>query len=226
MKIFINSLKLALTKLDKKNIGFVGVINPGKEDSHDVDVLIFPSKNAKLGESLISVMKLYNLTNKILKKNHKRYYIAPCPRKVIQEMVYYLSSLEEGGSGLIPVHSLFFPNYKSFKKFNPPGFENSIKKHLVSLYGKYDLIKELPIFTDKVLDVYFTIIDFEMNVRIRNFPKYLVRSSAESLFSYLRKKLAMDFDIELKAKQLHDVKDIEKEFIILLRSLDKKIYSK
>ena len=50
-EIFVNCLKKIVKEIDMEKIGFVGVIDSKKEFSHDIDVLIFPSKNARIGES-------------------------------------------------------------------------------------------------------------------------------------------------------------------------------
>ena len=220
-KLFIKSLKQAIKKIDKSKLGFIGIIGSIKEkESHDIDVLIFPNINTKIGEAIIEIAKLYNLTERSLKKHHERYYVATSPKKATQEVVYYLAALEEGGPGLIPIHSLFFTNYRDFKKFNPENFQKNIKKNLITLYGDYKIIKKLPEIPQKKLEPYFFILDFEMTSRIKTFPKHLIRASAESLFEYLKKK----YNLKIK-KTPHTIPAIQKEFMYLIRELDKKTYS-
>jgi len=140
-KLFEQSIKEAIQKNKPKNIGFIGLILDYKKGTHhDLDVLVFPSKNAKIGESLIELMNLYEEIEKLLKKANERYYLATSSKKVMQELIYYLASIEEGSAGLIPIHSLFFPDYKSFKKFNPSKFEETIKDKVIPIYGKFELV--------------------------------------------------------------------------------------
>jgi len=220
--ILFRCLKKALSEIRVKNIGFVGIIEPKvKQFSHDIDVIIFPAQGSKLGEVILEVGNLYKKTEEILKKHHERFYLALCPKKNMQEMVYYLSTLEEGAAGMIPVHSLFFPDYPSFKKFNPKNFEKSIKNNLVTLYGDFNVIKKMDILPQSKLEPYFVILDFEMNARTRVFPRHLIRTSAESLFNYLNAK----YSLNLKKKKLHSISDIEKEFKEILKYLDKITYN-
>jgi len=220
-RLFINAIKQAIKRIDKSKLGFIGIIGSiNKKQSHDIDILIFPNINTKIGEAIIEIAKLYNLTEKYLKKHHERYYVAASPKKATQEIIYYLAALEEGGPGLIPIHSLFFTNYRDFKKFNPKNFQKDIKKDLVTLHGNYNIIKKLPEMPQKKLEPYFFILDFEMTSRIKTFPKHLIRASAESLFEYLKKK----YNIKTR-KTPHTIPTIQKEFISLIKILDEKTYS-
>jgi hypothetical protein len=222
-EIFINSLKKVLKKFHFKELGFIGVIGSLKEEySHDIDILIFPSENAKIGEAIMSVVDFYNKLEKELKKCHERFYLVCSPKKAIQETDYYLASLQEGSAGLIPVHSLFFPDYKSFKKFNPKDFQKEIKKNLITLYGNFDVIKKIKNnIHQRKLEPYFFILDFEMVSKLKVFPKHLVRAKAESLFSYLKLK----YGIEIKKKKFHNLNDIEKELFEILKKLDNEVYN-
>lgn len=221
-EIFIKSLKETIKKTNLRDIGFIGVIGSiKKEYSHDIDILIFPSKNAKVGETIISITRFYENLEKILKKHHERFYPIVAPKMAMQEMIYYLAGLQEGGGGLIPIHSLFFPDYKSFKKFNPQDFQKEIKKTLITLYGRFDVIKKVrQDIPQKKLEPYFFILDFEMSSKLKTFPRHLVRTSAESLFSYLQ----MKYNLKLKIKSIHNLGEIDKEIKRILRELDKRTY--
>lgn len=221
-EVLINSLKKIIRKSDLTKIGFIGVIGSLKEEySHDIDILIFPSVSAKIGETIISITRLYYQLEGELKKHNERFYISVSPKKVMQEMIYYLSAIQEGGAGLIPIHSLFFPDYKSFKKFNPKGFQREIKKSLITLYGDFDIIQKIRNnLSQKDLEPYFVILDFEMNSKLKTFPRHLIRSSAESLFSYLKPK----YNLNISKGKFHNISEIETEIFNLLRQLDSKVY--
>ena len=220
-KIFEKALCKAIASKPYKKIGFIGIIlDYKKKEHHDLDVLIFPQKNVKIGESILEVMELYKETEKELKKIHERYYLATASRKITQELTYYLAGLEEGSAGLVPVHSLFFPDYKSFIKYNPEKFVESIKDHLIELHGKFEIIKDIPEIPQEKLEPYFVILDFEMNARIRTFPRHNIRASAESLFNYLKDK----YDLEVNAKIPEKIEEIEKEFKKLIMLIDKRTY--
>jgi hypothetical protein len=59
-----------------------------------------------------------------------------------------------------------------------------------------------------------------MNARIKNFPKHLIRASAESLFEYLENK----YGIKSEKKSIHNIDEIEEEFLKLLKKVDEKNY--
>lgn len=220
--IFIKSMKETIKKVNLKSIGFIGVIGSLKEEySHDVDVLIFPSKGSRLGESIIGVSKFYEELGRVLRKHHERFYPIVAPKKSMQEMIYYIAGLQEGGAGLIPIHSLFFPDYKSFKNFNPRDFQKEIKKTLITLYGKFGVIMEVRNdIPQNELEPYFFILDFEMASKLKTFPRHLIRTSAESLFSYLKSK----YGLKIEVKNFSSLKEIERKLSFILKQLDKKIY--
>ncbi len=221
-KLFENALKETIKKSPPKKLGFIGLIlDYNKKEHHDLDVLIFPSKEAKIGEAIIELTELYAKIEKKLKEKNERYYLATSARKITQELTYYLAGLEEGTASLIPIHSLFFPDYKSFKKFNPSNFEKEIKKSLITIHGKFDIIKEVKNdIPQEKLEPYFVILDFELNARIKTFPRHNIRASAESLFTYLKDK----YGIKVKEK-IHNIDEIENEFKILMKKLDEITYS-
>ncbi|MFA7707447.1 MAG: hypothetical protein WCX73_00695 [Candidatus Pacearchaeota archaeon] len=221
-QIFVNSFKKAISKIDKNKFGLICIVGSiNNEKSHDIDILIFPNKGIKIGEAIIELVKLYDSTEKFIKKHHERYYIVPCPKFAMQEMVYYLAASQEGAAGMIPLHSMFFTNYRDLVKFSPRKFMNRVKTEMVVLHGSLKQIKDIPALPQKKLEPYFFVLDFEMASRIRNFPKHLIRTSSEALFDYLKKK----YKIPIKDKVPHNIGQIEKEFIKIMRELDKKTYS-
>jgi len=221
-QIFEDALKKVIARKKPKNLGFVGIIKSPKENyHHDIDILAFPSKKAKIGAAIIELKKLYDKIEVEIKKKHKRYYLVPCPLMSMQQMIYYIASLEEGSAGLIPIHSLFFTNYRDFKKFNPKDFQKEIEKHLITFHGNFSTIKDLKPLSQKKLEPYFFILNFELNARIRTFPRHTIRAAAEHLFLYLKNK----YNIQIKDEIPHNVKEIEKEFIKLMKQLDKITYS-
>ncbi|MBU0760766.1 MAG: hypothetical protein KJ600_00110 [Nanoarchaeota archaeon] len=222
VNLFESAIKEVLKKHVPKKLGFLGLVaNYDKKEHHDIDLLIFPATDVKIGEVLIELTELYAEIEKELKKEHERYYLATCTKKVMQELVYYLASIEEGAPGLIPVHSLFFPDHRSFKRFNPISFEKEVKKHLIPLYGNFDVIKKVRVLPQEKLEPYFVILDFEMSARIKTFPRHNIRASAESLFCYLKDK----YGLNVINKIPYEVKEIEKEFVRLMRILDEKTYN-
>lgn len=221
-EIFLESFKCAIKKINKNKFSFIGIVGSiEKEISHDIDILIFPGIKTKIGESIIELAKLYELTEKELKKRHKRYFLVACPKFIMQEMTHHIAAVEEGAAGMIPVHALFFTNYRDLKKFSPKKFIKNIKKDMITLHGDFNNVKRIKALSQKKLEPYFWVLDFEMNSRIKNFPRHLIRTSAEALFEYLREK----YHIKTKEEIPHDVKEIKKEFIKLMKELDKRTYS-
>lgn len=220
--IFIKSIKKVISNFYLKDIGFIGVIGSlKKEYSHDIDILIFPSEKARIGDSIVSVSNFYEELEKELKNHHERFCPIVSPKKNMQEMIYYLAGLQEGGAGLIPIHSLFFTDLKSFRKLNPENFQREIKKTMITLYGEFNVInklqKDIP---QEKLEPYFWILDFEMSSKFRTFPRHLIRAMAESLFNYLKNK----YKIRISKKKFHDVAEIEQEIYRILMELDKRTY--
>ncbi len=96
-----------------------------------------------------------------------------------------------------------------------------IKKSLIILHGNFNIIKKLPKISQKKLDPYFFVLDFEMTSRIKTFPRHLIRASAESLFSYLKSK----YGIKINDKIPSSIPEVHKEFKRLLKLLDQRTYS-
>jgi len=220
-EIFLKSFKNAINKIDKSKFGFIGVIESNKEASHDIDVLIFPNFNIKIGEAIIEYYKLYDETEKELKRCNKRYYLVISQKFAMQELINHLSSHEEGSAGMIPIHSMFYANYKDFIRLSPKTFLKNIKPNLITIHGNLEDMKKLKILPQKKIEPYFFVLDFEMNSRIKTFPRHLIRTSAESLFEYLNKK----YNIKTPKEIPHNIHNINKEFIILMKELDKVTYN-
>jgi len=220
-ELFVKSFKKALNKVDKNKFGFIGIVGSlMKEKSHDIDVVIFPNFKAKIGEAIIEYAKLYDEIEKELKKHNERYYIAACQKFAMQELTIHLSAIEEGYPGMIPVHSMFFTNYRDFQKFSPAGFVKDVENNSIVFHGNLKDMKKLPAIPQNKLEPYFFVLDFEMNSRIKTFPRHLIRTSAESLFDYLNKK----YNINIKEKIPHNIKEIKSNFVALMHQLDEKTY--
>jgi hypothetical protein len=220
--IFEDALKRAIKETHLKYIGFVGlIIDYKKKEFHDLDVLIFPSEKAKIGEAILELLQLYNKVENILKEKNERHYVVTCSRKTMQELIYYLAGMEEGNAGLIPIHSLFFPDYKSFLRINPKKFNKDIQKKLITLFGDFEIIKKIKAIPQEKLEPYFVILDFELSARIKTFPRHNIRASAESLFSYLEDK----YHVPHIKKVPHDIKEIEMAFENVIKKLDMLTYA-
>lgn len=221
-EVFLNAFKKAISKIDKTKFGLICIVGSiNKEKSHDIDILIFPNINVKLGEAILELVKLYDYTEKFLKEHHERYYIVPCPKLAMQEMAYYLAASQEGAAGMIPLHSMFFVSYKDLVRFSPKEFMKRIKSRILILHGSFETIKKLPELPQKKLEPYFFVLDFEMSSRIKNFPRHLIRTSSEALFEYLDKK----YKIHVTDKIPYKIGQIEKEFAKLIHELDMITYS-
>jgi len=220
--LFLSSFRKALKKVDKKKFSFISVVGSAIEKDliHDIDIIVFPGVSVKLGESILEMAKLYDLTEKELKKHHKRYYLVTAPKFAMQEATYHLASTQEGSAGMVPIHSMFFANYRDFKKMSPKRFIERVLNDSHVIHGSLADVKKVPKLSQKKLEPYFFILDFEMNARIKKFPQHLTRASAEALFDYLHKKYGLNVDKNIS----HSLKGLEKEFRALIHELDKKTY--
>lgn len=210
-------------KMSLKKLGFIALmIDKSKNEFHDIDLLMFPKKDAKLGEAMIELVKYYNAIEKELQKNNERYFLATCPKMVMQEFMYYIASIEEGHAGLIPIHSMFFPDYKSFLAMSPKKFAKKVElgQDIILLHGDFSEVKKIKPLPQRKLEPYFFVLDFELNARIKTFPRHIIRASTEHLFNYLKVK----YNIPIKDKIPHNVNELEKEFTKLMRTLDKRTY--
>ena len=71
-KIFIESLKEAVEEIKLKKLGFVGIIGSvDRKHSHDIDVMMFPSEKARIGEAILEMIQLYEKTLKKRRKKRK-----------------------------------------------------------------------------------------------------------------------------------------------------------
>lgn len=221
---FREAVKSVLRQRNFKKLGFIGLmVDWKKKQHHDIDLIIFPSNDAKIGEAMIELIKFYNLVEKELQKKHERYYLATCPKMAMQEYMYYISSIEEGAAGLVPVHSMFFTNYHDFKAISPKGFSTKVEKGITleTLHGEFSKLKSAKALPQKKLEPYFFVLDFELNARIKTFPRHIIRTSTEHLFKYLKIK----YNLPINDKIPHDVGEVEREFVKLMKRLDKKTYS-
>lgn len=218
---FERAVKIVLQNNKFNKLGMIGLmIDYEKEVQHDIDLVIFPSSIAKIGEAMIELMKFYRLVEKELQKKNERYYLATCPKMAMQEFMYYIASLEEGATGLIPVHSMFYTNYRDFVKLSPKKFVEKFEKIVIILHGSLEEARKIKALPQRKIEPYFFVLDFELNARIKTFPRHLIRTSTEHLFHYLKVK----YSLPLNEKIPHNIVEIEKDFIKLMKTLDEKTY--
>lgn len=206
-----------------KNLAFVGLmIDYNKKIHHDIDLIFFPSKKCKMGEAILELTDFYEKLEKKIKEKNEKYYLVPCNKHHLQQLVYYLATLQEGSAGLIPIHTLFFPDKASLNK-TPEKFKAKVlsEENIIVIFGGFEDAQKETNIEKFSFEPYSHILDFELYARIKTFPKQLVRASAQHLFNYLKVKYNLDLSDQIP----HNLEEIDKHVKNLIISLDKKIYS-
>ena len=219
-KIYEEILKKAIKIVKPKNIGFIGFIfDYMKIKDFYLTTLFFPSKTGKIGESLIEMKKIDQKVNNFIKNKKGNYHVSISPKKLTHEMIHGFSTLEEGEEGLLPVHQLYFTNYKDFKKIPPKSFFESLK-NMETLYGNFEDIKKRKDVTLQKLSPYLFILHSVLGTNIKTLLKNDEKAAIESLFEYLEQK----YDLKINHKIPSIVKQKEQLFIKIMKELDKKTY--
>lgn len=221
-KIYEDSLKKAIKSSTFKNLGFVGfVFNYAKSEDYSINIITLPKGEGKIGHALIELDKLYKKTEQILKRKRKfHYYQSISPKQIMHEMIHESSVEEEGKEGLLPIHSIFYPNYRDFKKFTPKKFIKELEIHMISLFGKFDIIKKLPTRSQEKLEPYFLILHSIIGTEIKTKSKREIRATTDSLFEFLKDKYGLNFSHKIPQTK----KEMEKLFYFLMEELDKRTY--
>jgi hypothetical protein len=218
---FRNAFSEALEIVDKKKFGLVGLFGSfANSHSHDIDVVIAPSRNARIGDSYLECSKLFDETSRILKEIDKKYYIVASRKMVMQEFMYHIAVGQEGEKGMIPVHFIFFTSYHEMQKIFPKSFTEDMQKNLIVLHGNINSINVIPSLSQEKLVPYYYIMEIEISTLLRVFPNHLVRRSIEHLFNHLGRR----YNIPIPNEIPHDIDGIRKEFESLVLTIDEMTY--
>jgi hypothetical protein len=189
VEIFRESLQRIVNEVDLSKLGYIGLIGTGLatgEPVSDIDVLILPNPEYRIGESIIAMNGLYQELDKILQSDYGL-YLAPFPRKMYQDEVNYIIGENKGIANKIATHTLFFPDLPSFLSINPAGFMRSINENSYALFGDLDTLMKLDPKSQKTLDPYFMITDFNVQLFEGKYPDELILQKGTHLLKYLNK---------------------------------------
>ena len=220
-KLYEQLLKKSIKSLKIKNIGFVGLLKPSDSCNYDLDTIILPSLKGRVGSSLIEIMNLIEKIDNLLKKRKERYFLSVSPKKIMHQMVYGFATTEEGEEGLLPVHIIYFPDYKSFKKIPPKIFFEEIKTGLIPVYGKFEIVRELKNIKQEKLDPYFVVLNSVLGTKIRTLSQRDERAAIKSLLDYLNEK----YGVSIKIKIPETEKQRKDLFVQIMKKLDKITYN-
>ena len=193
---FRSALEKAVGETDLAKLGYVGLIGSGLVEGrsvHDVDVLVFPNPDVGVGESIIAMNGLYKTVDSILQKD-RGLYLATCPRNIFQLEVNYLIGQTYGHKGKISTHTLFFPDFRSFQALNPVDFAKSIKKNSLPLKGNMNVLSQRPNISQKRLEPYFLVADYQIPLVADRYPEILVLQKTEDVVDYLKKHYGVAFN--------------------------------
>jgi len=104
-----------------------------------LDVLVFPSQQAGVGEAIIAMNAFYRALDARLQAEEDL-YLATFPRKILQPEVVHIIGQQRGQRNRMPTHTLFFPDFRSFLAFNPIGFLESISSKQEVICGDFDAV--------------------------------------------------------------------------------------
>ena len=193
LDLFCAYLPRALEQSDTGKFGYVGLIGTGRTSRHaihDIDVLVFPSPGAKMGEAIMAMNAVYATLDAMLQKDHKL-FLATCPRKAYQAETNHIVVQTRGAQGKISTHTLFFPDERSLVSFSPVKFPETAKRQETTLLGRFDIVHELPMHDRFMLDPLFLISDYQIPLIADRYPGKLVLQKTEEVIDYLNKNYAM-----------------------------------
>lgn len=214
---FRKAIEKTADNADSSKIGYVGLIGSSLSDEpvHDLDILIFPQPTANVGETINAMNQFYKILDERLRKDNGL-YLATCPRKVMQAEVNHIIGERNGYDGKLSTHTLFFPDYRSFKNLNPVGFLESIAQKAHTLKGDPAVIKRCSTFEQKVLDPYFLIADYQIPLVSGKYPEVLVLKKTEEIIDYLKENYGISCDFSASTPK--ECEDLTSQ---LLLELDK-----
>ncbi len=177
------------SEADRSKLGYIGLIGTAltkEKPVHDVDVLVFPSASANVGEAIISMNNFYHSLDARIQTD-EGLYLATCPRKILEPEVNHIISQIRGRDCKISTHTLFFPDFRSFQQINPIGFLESITQNAEAVVGDFDSIRRTTEKPQKQLDPYFLIADFQVPLVADRYPKQLLLEKTQDICDYLAK---------------------------------------
>jgi hypothetical protein len=195
---FKNAIAKAVREVDQSKLGYIGLVGSGLVDAapvHDIDVLVFPSVGARVGESMLAMNRMYRRLDEILDEE-EGLFIAPCPRKILQAETNHIIGQTRGFPNKLSTHTLFFPDYRSFLRHNPPRFLRSVMQTSLGLHGDFGVIKERDNSPLQELERYFLIADYQIPLVYDRYPDVLVLQKTEEIIDCLNKHHGCSFNMQ------------------------------
>ncbi|MFH1650113.1 MAG: hypothetical protein ABIA93_06190 [Candidatus Woesearchaeota archaeon] len=180
---FKGSLTAAVLNTDMSKLGYVGLFGSSlsENEAHDLDIMVVPALDAKVGEALLAEQALLRETDARLRRDHDL-YVGTCPRKIFQPEAYWIIGEHKGVATLLPVHNIFYPDKGSGDRNSPVRFFDSIRGTTLDLYGSMDSLLARPSLPQATLEPYFVLSDMRP---ADAYPEALQREKLGAALSYL-----------------------------------------
>jgi len=188
---FINALEKSLVNSDTSQLGYVGLIGSLR---NDVDIVMFPSIGANIGEALIASRDILKEADNFLQQG----YVSACSLFCMQPETYFLAAQTKGKNGQVKIHDLFFPDKNSLVNNSPAKFANNVLNTQQTLFGNYDIIEQLPTHNQEELEPFFVLQNSQL--LHSHLPEKVLIDKTRKTISYINKNYNTSTNIP---KSLH-----------------------
>lgn len=134
----------ALEEVDTTNLGWIALVGSSigayQGLMQDIDVLGFSSPQAKNGEALLSFHELTKAVQNRLRTDYKKNLASFANLSTWADIAYNIE--QNTGAQPLMQHSLFFTDAETFERMNPRGFQDSVSRNHVTLYGSPDCLQQ------------------------------------------------------------------------------------
>ncbi len=190
---FRQAVYATIPEVDRAKLGYIGLLGSANSRGrfvHDLDVLVFPTPEAGIGEAVLAMNKFLQTVDARLQKDGGL-YLATCPRKILQPEVQHIISQVRGAANKLSTHTIFFPDYRSLTRISPQDFMRTISENSEAVLGNFDVIRQRQDKPQKTLEPYFFMTDYQIALVADRYPEQLTLEKTEDILAYLTKNYGL-----------------------------------
>lgn len=193
VETFRQAVYATIPEVDRAKLGYIGLLGSANSRGkfvHDLDVLVFPTLEAGIGEAIVAMNTFFKTLDTRLQKD-SGLYLATCPRKILQPEVQHIIGQVRGRKNKLSTHTIFFPDFRSITNITPQDFMRTVSENSETVLGNFDVIRQRQDKPKKTLEPYFFMTDYQISLIADRYPQPLTLEKTEDILAYLTKNYGL-----------------------------------
>lgn len=193
VETFRQAVYATIPEVDRAKLGYIGLLGSANSRGkfvHDLDVLVFPTPEAGIGEAIVAMNTFFKTLDARLQRD-QGLYLATCPRKILQPEVQHIIGQVRGIRNKLSTHTIFFPDFRSITNITPQDFMKTVSENSETVLGNFDAIRQRQDKPKKTLEPYFFMTDYQIALVADRYPKQLTLEKTDDILAYLAKNYGL-----------------------------------